>query len=326
MTRFSVIVPVYNIEEYISQCITSILEQSFRDFELIIIDDGSTDRSGDICDGFAAYDDRIKVLHKENGGPSEARNEGINIARGEYIIFVDGDDFIEPESFNKISEGIFLANEPEVLVTRIKRVFGDESQVFMDEGIPVETLMNGKKEDYLRWIFISSDNSWPTVRYVVQRSFVSNNNLLFPRGHLHEDVDWVSRLFLKAESFGCLDYYWYNHRKGRKGSTTATRNPKRTLDMINIAASNIKDTAYRELPEDLRIILFERLVKSVFYELRDFNHFVEADKEKILRSLKQNKDILKYTSKKRHKLFLFFSNTFGFKASFFLMSLIFGES
>lgn len=92
----SIIVPVYNVEPYLEQCIDSILNQSFRDFELILVDDGSPDRCGEICDRYAAADDRIRVIHQKNGGVSAARNAGMEVSKGKYIVFVDSDDMVHP--------------------------------------------------------------------------------------------------------------------------------------------------------------------------------------------------------------------------------------
>ena len=92
----SIIVPIYNVELYLEKCIESIINQTYKDIEVILINDGSTDKSGIICDKYAKIDDRIIVLHKENGGVSSARNKGLDIAKGDYIAFVDPDDYIEP--------------------------------------------------------------------------------------------------------------------------------------------------------------------------------------------------------------------------------------
>ena len=96
MTKISVIVPVYKVEKYVGECINSILAQSFKDFELILVDDGSPDKSGEICDSYAKKDNRIKVFHKKNGGVSSARNFGIDKAVGEWLCFIDSDDTILP--------------------------------------------------------------------------------------------------------------------------------------------------------------------------------------------------------------------------------------
>ena len=105
---FSVIVPVYNIEEYLKKCITSIIEQTYKNIEIILIDDGSTDKSALICDEFAEKDKRIKVVHKENGGVVSARKVGISIASGEYVVSVDGDDWIEKERLEHLADQISL--------------------------------------------------------------------------------------------------------------------------------------------------------------------------------------------------------------------------
>ncbi|MBR6918161.1 MAG: glycosyltransferase family 2 protein [Clostridia bacterium] len=95
--KISVIVPVYKVEKYLDRCVSSILEQTFSDFELILVDDGSPDKCGEMCDAYAEKDDRITVIHKENGGLSDARNAGIDIANGEYLSFVDSDDYVAPD-------------------------------------------------------------------------------------------------------------------------------------------------------------------------------------------------------------------------------------
>ncbi len=97
--KLSIIVPVYNVEKYLHKCVDSILSQTLTDFECILVDDGSTDNSSVICDEYAAKDPRIVVIHKQNGGLSSARNTGLDISQGDYIGFVDSDDWIEPEMY-----------------------------------------------------------------------------------------------------------------------------------------------------------------------------------------------------------------------------------
>lgn len=109
MAILSIIVPVYNVEQYLPRCIDSILEQTFQNFELILVDDGSKDKSGEICDEFAKKDNRIIVIHQENKGVNTARNAGLDIATGSYITFVDSDDWIQPDSYCK-SIGLMETN------------------------------------------------------------------------------------------------------------------------------------------------------------------------------------------------------------------------
>lgn len=117
----SVIAPVYNVEKYIDRCIKSVLGQTLRDIELILVDDGSPDDCGKICDGYAATDSRIKVIHKENGGVSAARNDGLSIATGEYVIFVDSDDWVEPDACEVMYQSA-KNNNADIVIGDINRI------------------------------------------------------------------------------------------------------------------------------------------------------------------------------------------------------------
>lgn len=132
----SVIVPVYRAEKYIESCVGSILAQTYRDFELILVEDGSPDRSGEICDMLAQSDNRIRVLHKENGGAATARNAGLNLARGEYIAFVDGDDLLHPQYL-------------EYLLALLKKTGADTAMCYYDffrkEGEFYREVLSGKE-------------------------------------------------------------------------------------------------------------------------------------------------------------------------------------
>ncbi|MBO5359169.1 MAG: glycosyltransferase family 2 protein [Clostridia bacterium] len=129
MPKISVIVPVYNVEKYLKKCINSILKQSFIDFELILVDDGSPDKSGEICDNYAAKDNRIKVIHKQNGGVSAARNDGIRAASGEYIMFVDSDDYIDSQMLESLLEKNIC--NADMVISSIKMVCKEKSYDFV---------------------------------------------------------------------------------------------------------------------------------------------------------------------------------------------------
>ena len=116
---FSVIVPVYNVEKYLHRCVDSILAQSYSDFEVLLVDDGSMDKSGTICDDYALKDNRIRVFHQANAGVSAARNKGIDEAKGEYVVFVDSDDYLKLEKLNNlyvnsVEKPQFITNYKEV--------------------------------------------------------------------------------------------------------------------------------------------------------------------------------------------------------------------
>lgn len=148
MPELSIIVPVYKTEKYLPKCIDSILAQTFTDFELILIDDGSPDRCGEICDEYAAKDDRIIVIHQKNQGVSAARNAGLDIAKGEYIGFVDSDDWIEPEMYEMLWG---IAKERNTQVVACGLSHSNEDGVYLFSELDAE--LEYGREELLRSLF-----------------------------------------------------------------------------------------------------------------------------------------------------------------------------
>lgn len=322
MICFSIIVPVYNVETYLTQCVDSILEQSINNFEIILVNDGSTDNSANICDEYADKYTNVSVIHKSNGGLSDARNTGLQNAIGEYIVFVDSDDYIETgalESFGKIIEE---SNNPDVIITRIKKVNNDSEIRFMDKNMPIEEIKNGSKEEIINWMFNYSDSLWPSVRYIIKRSFIEKNALKFLVGYFHEDIDWSFNLFIKAKTFTGVDYYWYNHRISRYGSITNTKSSKRTLDVIDIVGKNIKKLENNDNEVVLKNIMCERILKTLFSNLSNYKFYGNEEKRSIVVALNNNKDIFKYSVEYRHRLFVLISDIFGFNISLLLMGVL----
>ena len=196
MPVISVIVPVYNVEPYLAQCINSILSQSFEDFEVLLVDDGSKDKSGAICDEYAARDSRIRAFHKENGGPSAARNFGLNQAIGQYVIFQDADDYlIDNEAYLKL---ITYAVQNNLDILRF-----DYSIVDKDGNLNMRKSLD--KKAHLYGIVFSPAvlvheafcGEWFTVLCIIKRTIIGNI-----RFNLHltflEDMDFYARLLASA--------------------------------------------------------------------------------------------------------------------------------
>ena len=205
----SVIVPVYNAEKYIRDCIDSVLNQTFTDFELILVDDGSPDRCGDICDEYAKQDGRVKVIHKKNGGVSEARNMGLDHARGAYISFVDPDDWIELTMFQETL--VFCQqHETDIVCFEVcERKHGGQYVHYRFDKDCVFTARDATEKILTDIIDNSPCNKiykkevWKAVRFPVGRRF--------------EDVATIYKTFYNAEKTGYIKKYYYNYVK-HKGS------------------------------------------------------------------------------------------------------------
>lgn len=318
--RFSVIVPIFNVEDYLEKCVNSIINQSYQDYELILVNDGSTDRSGSICDSYASQFKRVKVIHQQNAGVSDARNSGLKLAVGEYVIFIDSDDYIEPDSFDKFHTSLDKSGNPDVMIARAKKIYAD--RVFLtDQDLPFAKIVNGNKADVIKWMFVFSDNLWPSTSYVVRKSFIDDNNIEYLSGYLHEDIEWTFKIFLFAKTFTANEYYWYNRRMERPGSITNTKLSKRTLDVINLVSKNI---GYDNMMVDQKLItvMYQRMLSSLFSSLSDYRFYDKKGKNLIAQALKENKDVFRYSTEFRHKCFVIFSRVFGFKMSLFFMTLV----
>ena len=208
MPNLSIIVPIYNVEQYIHKCVDSILNQKFEDFELILVDDGSPDNCGKICDEYAQKDKRVRVIHKGNGGVSSARNLGIDEAKGEYISFVDPDDWIDKdmyiETISKIEELALEIICFDVCEVRDKKSFVrykyEEDRLFRAKDALYEILVDGIDNSPCNKVYKKS--VWDKVR--------------FPIGRRFEDVATIYKTFHKSSKVGYMKkaFYYYLKREG----------------------------------------------------------------------------------------------------------------
>jgi len=234
MTRvfFSLIVPVFNVELYLRCCLDSVISQTFIEFECILVDDGSPDDCPAICDEYVKKDSRFKVIHKENGGLSHARNTGIRAALGEYIVLLDSDDlFVNNTALENLYKTI-EENKTEVLFNSNITILKGETVTFSDEfeaefisGDTIQfysEIKNNRKILLAGWLF------------TVQRNFLFYNDLFFKIGILHEDDHWMPRLICAVSKIGINHSPFYMYRIERPGSIKAILSPRRLFDQLTI--------------------------------------------------------------------------------------------
>ena len=209
----SIIVPVYNVEKYLEECIDSILNQTYKNLEIILVDDGSTDNSGIICEDYAKIDSRIKVIHKKNGGLSDARNVGIDKALGEFIIFVDSDDYID-RSMCEILFAYANKYNVDIVSCNFKRVFEDNIIEFntplFKEKMKIFT-SNKILEKYFLTLAPEIFATWNKL--YKKRLFFADERIRFPVNRLHEDIATTYKLYAKSEKVILLNELLYNYRQ-----------------------------------------------------------------------------------------------------------------
>ena len=257
----SIIIPVFNVEEYLGRCVESVLNQTYQNFEILLIDDGSTDKSGKICDEYVSKDNRVKVFHVENNGAATARNVGIDNAKGEYISFIDSDDFIAPQMY-------------ESLVANLKKCNADISVCNYKKGKELDTSdFDGKDEIS---VFDSSEMAHkfssqvtlldvPWARIYKKELF---ENIRFPDKTLHEDV-WVAhRLLCDANRVVFSDRKYYCYYEREDSISLVQDRKKRISDLIDgMIDRNLyfKEKGY----DDVQLDVARRTANLVIFFYRD---------------------------------------------------------
>lgn len=228
---FSIIVPIYNVSNYLPDCVENVLSQSFKDWELILVDDGSSDGCGAMCDEYAGRDSRIKVIHKANGGLSDARNAGLAAATGEYVHFLDGDDWITEGALEDLARIIDLRN-PDLIFCHFIYTYPDYTTY--SSPIISARINDRSKEDVIQYMLCEyGDTPWAACRYIIRRKILQEHNLLFKVGILCEDAEFFPRVIVHANVFSVYEKPHYYYRRGVTSSIMYVDNPKRELDLLD---------------------------------------------------------------------------------------------
>lgn len=259
MALLSIIIPVYNVEKYLKRCIDSVITQTLTDIEIILIDDGSTDSGGIICDMYKEQDSRIKVYHQMNQGLSEARNTGIRYANGRYLAFVDSDDYITVDAFGKLM-GEALKNDLDIVCGYAVEVYEDKPGRPKSGKRIFSSIYSG--EDFLCKSIAANSMPMCVPLNIYKAALIKENRLYFKKGLLHEDELWTPQVFLKAEKVKCLDIDFYLHCH-RPGSITETgHHIKNAEDIIEICYAlervykTIKKDENKKILDDYLVMLY----------------------------------------------------------------------
>ena len=251
----SIIIPVYNVKEYLDKCVRSVLEQTYTDIEVILVDDGSTDGSGDICDGYVAKDPRVTALHKTNGGLSDARNYGIDQAHGDLIGFVDGDDWIHPQMY----EILLKVMEDSGADIAACRFTSDEKDRFMDpidpDSLSMEVFSSTQAMINFRKTFVCAWNK-------LYRCSIFDD-LRYPVGRLHEDEYLLHYIYRRCDRVAVVDstLYFYVQRTG----SIVNRLTDRRIDDALYALTDRIDYAVEEKWDEVLVSAVEYYCEYCIY-------------------------------------------------------------
>lgn len=287
--KLSIIIPVYNLEQYISKCINSILEQTYNDYEIILIDDGSTDGSKNVCDTFSKKYNNIRVKHVKNGGAGYARNIGINMASGEYIMFIDGDDYLYTKnSLEAIVDK--LNKKTQVLMYKMVTYYQkSDKYVLENKKYDIDELSKLSKDEQIKMLINECQISIAPCDKIIKRDIIQDNNILFPEGMSGEDIIWSFKLYEHVEYIDYLNEPIYVYRKQRNNSVTSKIDTKKIVDSVEL----IKRLS--ELYKDRTDILGQAYIDYTAYQyLVLLSYYYNTKDNKIKDMILNYRWLLKY--------------------------------
>lgn len=304
MSLFSIIVPVYNVEEYLRQCLDSVLSQTFPDYECILVDDGSPDNCPAICDEYTEKDFRFKVIHKVNGGLSDARNVGIQKASGEYIILLDSDDLFADYKALENLWNIIETTKSDVIYNSNLTTFKDDTFTSSDEFD--KDFICGDIIQFYKGIKLGKNlAAWS---FALHRNFLLHHDLFFKTGIVHEDEHWVPRVICATSTVAVNHNLFYAYRLERPGAITTTLTQNRLFDMISIIEDISSWLKIRDIKAFHRQVYVEwgiHLLIFVFYQIALLSTDYYQDKIPLFKKLKKSTHLLlRKMSVNNFKLFL----------------------
>jgi glycosyltransferase involved in cell wall biosynthesis len=323
---FSIIVPVYNVEGYLPKCLESILYQSFSNFELILINDGSTDSSLEICQEYQQNFHQIKLINQKNRGLSDARNKGILEAKGDYIIFTDSDDYWVGSEVLQDLNNLIKDSNPDLIIHEESRFFSEKDVSCKYNQRFIKNKSGRVEDEILNLVYydLYVASAWDKV---IKRSILIDNQLFFPVGRKSEDIEWCGKLLQHIKTFKIYSKSFYTYRQVRHGSITTTVSAKHiedvyamvkeglssksaTSEKVNKAIENYWACNYVVILKDF-YVLSSKMQKQIWNDLVFWKYLLQKG-----RNIKVDK-VMKFYSFLSFKALIFFLNGYRLKTIWF---------
>lgn len=299
----SIVIPVYNVERYLEECVDSIYNQMTDACELVLVDDGSTDLSGVICDRYAHKSPNVKVIHQENRGQSFARNAGLSIAKGRYVTFVDSDDKISFGSIPVILDWISTEGTDLCFLQCVKW-YSDGTTVDMGECIQREAIKGKSPEEAMQHLASRPKYSGSPCTKLYKTSMLLDNGLSFPCDRrCAEDLKFVFDCILCAQTFDVLTVPYYQYRQNRQGSVTNQITYSHFVALLQFVEEVVEKTTENRHPKDL---ISKCAMSFAAYEYSiavwQYNFLGDDSKENAYQLLKKYKWVMKYAKNLKSRI------------------------
>lgn len=317
---FSIVVPVYNVEKYLNQCVDSILMQTEKNYELILVDDGSSDNSSNICDEYARNDSRIRVIHKPNGGQADARNAGLAVVAGSYVIFIDSDDFITDNNFlTEVKEKAL--QQYDIILYGCKKYF----EATCKSGNLSFSIPDFKPDESygqrLQKLVNSGAFSCAAWSKAIKASLLLEKGITFEKDNKVEDQEWYFHVINVAHSMVGINkpYIAYRQREGSISKTVGDKNITDLLGVLSKWASFYTSADSGDLSHDIKDAALSALAHLYANAVICCASYKSENKEIYIRSFRELAWLLRYSHNRRARFFDVVNRIIGMKG---LMVLI----
>ena len=312
--KVSFILPIYNVEKYLSECVESILIQTYRDFEMLLVDDGSPDNCPALCDEWAKKDGRIKALHKPNGGLSDARNYGLEHAQGDYVIFVDSDDFwVNKDCLQRLINVVDAHPECDFIGFNCSYYYSDTKTfnkwVAYDESLSKPT----DKDTVLRSLVASGTFPMSACLKILKRKALLEINLNFIKGLLSEDIPWFIDLLEGAKKCMFINDYIYAYRQGVVGSISNSFSVRNFNSILRIIDNELQKLEGRTFNEKTKDYIKSFLAYELCICLGGLGQLDKSVRNEYYEKLKPYKWLLKFRQNPKVKKVSLLNSLVGFR-------------
>lgn len=320
MTIFSIIIPIYNVEKYLTECIESVLNQTFKSFEVILVNDGSTDSCGAICDQYKDHPN-VKVIHKENGGLSDARNCGIKAATGQYLIFIDSDDYWNSNhALDNLYQQIERNKDVDVVMYKqISYYMKKEKFIPNPTFYNLDYIQNQAANKVIPYLIESNNFSATAWSVAVKRTLILEHQIYFEKGIKSEDIDWSFHLFLRATNFAATNERFLIYRKERPDSITNKVGIKNAQDLLFIIDKWCNYLKTHTIDSEIEQAYYKYLAYQ-YLILMSLAHGLSAtDRKKIFKRVAKYSWLLSYYNNRKMKIIYWVQRACGMKFTTFLV-------
>lgn len=324
--KVSFILPIYNVEKYLSECVESILAQTYSDFEILLVDDGSPDNCPALCDEWAKKDNRIKALHKPNGGLSDARNYGLEHAQGDYVVFVDSDDFwVNKDCLQRLMNVVDAHPECDFIGFNCSYYYSDTKTynkwVAYDESLSKPT----DKDNVLRSLVASGTFPMSAWLKVLKRKALLEINLNFIKGLLSEDIPWFIDLLEGAKKCMFINDYIYAYRQGVVGSISNSFSVRNFNSILRIIDNELQKLEGRTFNEKTKDYIKSFLAYELCICLGGLGQLDKSVRNEYYEKLKPYKWLLKFRQNPKVKKVSILNSLVGFRLTRFFLEFYFSR-